>query len=76
MAIAISLIVIAISWIVFRPILGICLLAGAIILVVLAKKMGTKKDQATSQASGPIQQNPNPYWLFSNRSQSLMLFRE
>ena len=56
---AISLIVIAISWIVFRPILGICLLAGAIILVVLAKKMGTKKDQATSQASGPIQQNPN-----------------
>lgn len=40
---AISLVVIAISWLVFRPILGISLLVGAIILIILAKKLGTKK---------------------------------
>ena len=52
---AISLIVIAISWIVFRPILGICLLAGAIVLIIFAKKIGLKK----SNQQPMVQQNPN-----------------
>ncbi len=41
---AISLVVIAISWIVFRPLLGIALLAVAIVLIVLVKKCFSKKD--------------------------------
>lgn len=42
---AVSLLVIAISWIVFRPVLGICLLAGVILLIVLAKMLVSKKQQ-------------------------------
>lgn len=42
---AISLVVIAISWLVFRPILGISLLVGAVILIILAKKLGSKKPE-------------------------------
>ena len=37
LGLAISLLVIAVSWIVFRPLLGICLLAAAILLFVLAQ---------------------------------------
>ena len=38
-----SLIVIAIAWIRFRPVVGISLLAGALILFILAKSLGKKK---------------------------------
>ena len=46
---AISLIVIAISWIVFRPVLGIGLLVGAVILIVLAIILGKKKSNSSTQ---------------------------
>jgi len=52
---AISLVVIAISWLVFRPILGISLLVGAIILIILAKKIGgKKKETVTESAEQPV----------------------
>lgn len=50
---AISLIVIAISWIFFRPILGIGLLVGAVVLIILAKKFGTKKESVPQQQPYP-----------------------
>ena len=40
-----SLIVIAIAWIRFRPVVGISLLAGALLLFILAKCLGKKKAQ-------------------------------
>ena len=40
---AVSLLVIAISWIVFRPVLGICLLVAVVLLILLAKKITAKK---------------------------------
>jgi len=46
---AISLVVIAISWIVFRPVLGICLLVAAIGLIVLIKSLLSKKQLAQQQ---------------------------
>ena len=46
---AISLVVIAISWIVFRPILGICLLVAAIGLIALIKSLLSKKQPAQQQ---------------------------
>jgi hypothetical protein len=58
---AISLVVIAISWIIFRPLLGIALLAIAILLVFLAKKFATKKAGVVPVQQNPVQQNPyNP----------------
>ena len=42
LGLAISLLVIAISWIIFRPLLGIALLAVVIVLLVLAKKISSK----------------------------------
>ena len=50
LGLALSLIVIAISWIVFRPLLGIALLAAAIVLIVVVKKCFSKKASA-GQAS-------------------------
>lgn len=49
LGLALSLIVIAISWIVFRPVLGICLLAAAIALIVIVKKCFGKKEPAQAQ---------------------------
>jgi hypothetical protein len=46
LGLALSLIVIAISWIVFRPLLGICLLVAAIALIVIVKKCFSKKEPA------------------------------
>ncbi len=51
---AISLVVIAISWIVFRPILGICLLVGAVVLIILAKTLLSKKRK---EQPAPVQPN-------------------
>ncbi len=42
---AVSLLVIAISWIAFRPVLGICLLVAVVLLILLAKKLVSKKQQ-------------------------------
>ena len=49
---AISLVVIAVSWIIFRPLLGIALLAGAILLIVLAVVFSSKKKKQE-----PVQPN-------------------
>lgn len=57
---AIALVTIAISWIVFRPVLGICLLAGAIVLIILAKKFGTKKGQPVQTVPQPAMQPGQP----------------
>ena len=46
---AISLVIIAVSWIAFRPVLGIALLAIAIVLIIITKKCFTKKDPVPEQ---------------------------
>lgn len=53
---AISLIVIAISWVVFRPVLGISLLVAAIVLIILAKKFGSKKGKVAEAAPQPAEE--------------------
>ncbi len=53
---AISLIVIAISWVVFRPVLGISLLVAAIVLIILAKKFGSKKGKVAEAAPQPVEE--------------------
>ena len=50
---AISLVVIAISWIVFRPILGIGLLVAAVALIIVVKKCFSKKDNVATQPTEP-----------------------
>lgn len=47
--IAISLIVIGIAWLVFRPIIGIILLVVSVGLVILAKKYVSKKDDSKKE---------------------------
>ncbi len=46
---AISLIVIAIAWIVFRPILGVILIVVSVGLIILAKKYASKKEPAKKE---------------------------
>ncbi len=53
---AVSLVVIAIAWIRFRPLLGIILLAGAAALIVLLIKRGKRKKQAFTES---MNQNNN-----------------
>lgn len=59
---AVSMLIIALAWIVFRPLLGICLLAvvvGVIVLVVVLIKKGRAK-AALNQQQGVGQVNVSP----------------
>ncbi|MCE5328672.1 MAG: TMEM43 family protein [Planctomycetaceae bacterium] len=50
-ALPLSLLVIAIGWLVYRPVIGILLLAGGVAIFVLLKKMAGKKKQAATVAA-------------------------
>ncbi|MDD4891928.1 MAG: TMEM43 family protein [Phycisphaerae bacterium] len=47
-ALALSLLTIAIAWLVYRPLIGICLLAGAVVVILLAKKFLGKPKAGTA----------------------------
>lgn len=55
LGLAISLVVIAVSWIAFRPILGIALLAIAIVLVIVLKKCLAKKKEGQPETPTPTE---------------------
>ncbi|MBQ6285470.1 MAG: TMEM43 family protein [Bacilli bacterium] len=64
LGLAVSLVVIAIAWIRFRPVLGICLLAAVVaIIVLLITKFKNKKQETpvtpVENANTPVQETPS-----------------
>ena len=53
LAVVVSLIVIAIAWLAYRPILAIVLIAAAVGLVILVKKMKGPATEVAAAAAGP-----------------------